>query len=355
MKIFVVSDIHGHATLLKNVLEKAGFQSGSEEHLLVCCGDCFDRGSENAEVLAFLESIPNKVIIGGNHEQMLGDMMEKASVSAVAAHNGTTITLQQFFGENAIARDGSLSMPPRKKKRIKEFLDQTVDFFETKNYIFVHGWIALGMKDRYLMRDPYWRQSSLSEWRRARWHKWYELYSYSYLAPMEEKTMICGHCSAEYGIYFDSTRPQGSTLPFFGKNLVAIDACTILSHRINLLLLEDDLLTRTHAMKLRKEHFDAVRSGKKTVEMRLLDEKRERLRIGDTIEFRCEETDELLCAKVYGLYSYPSFEELVKDFTPSSLGFPRKHRQYVANYMKKIYKEEDRCGMRTLAIRIKVQ
>ena len=38
-KIFVVSDVHGHYTLLKEALEKAGFQNENKNHLLVCCGD----------------------------------------------------------------------------------------------------------------------------------------------------------------------------------------------------------------------------------------------------------------------------------------------------------------------------
>ena len=54
-KIFVVSDIHGHCTLLQKALERAGFDDANEDHLLICCGDYFDRGTENAEVMKFFE------------------------------------------------------------------------------------------------------------------------------------------------------------------------------------------------------------------------------------------------------------------------------------------------------------
>ena len=40
--IFAVSDIHGHATLLKEALTQAGFDRKNPDHLLVCCGDYFD-------------------------------------------------------------------------------------------------------------------------------------------------------------------------------------------------------------------------------------------------------------------------------------------------------------------------
>ena len=42
-KIFAVSDIHGFYTQLREALDKAGFDSENENHLFVCCGDCFDK------------------------------------------------------------------------------------------------------------------------------------------------------------------------------------------------------------------------------------------------------------------------------------------------------------------------
>ena len=71
LDLFVVSDIHGHYTLLKESLDMAGFNSEDPDHLLVCCGDYFDRGSENVQVLKFLERLKNKVLLRGNHEDML--------------------------------------------------------------------------------------------------------------------------------------------------------------------------------------------------------------------------------------------------------------------------------------------
>lgn len=63
MKMYVVSDIHGHATILKRALRKAGFDPQNSDHLLICCGDCFDRGKENRAVLEYLQSIPGKILI----------------------------------------------------------------------------------------------------------------------------------------------------------------------------------------------------------------------------------------------------------------------------------------------------
>ena len=42
---------------------------------------------------------------------------------------------------------------------------------------------------------------------------------------------------------------------------------------------------QTHEMKLYPAPFDSIKSGRKTVEMRLNDEKRQLIKIGDRIRF----------------------------------------------------------------------
>ena len=41
----------------------------------------------------------------------------------------------------------------------------------------------------------------------------------------------------------------------------------------------------THEMKLRREPFDMIKSGAKTYELRLYDQKRALIKVGDTIVF----------------------------------------------------------------------
>ena len=42
-----------------------------------------------------------------------------------------------------------------------------------------------------------------------------------------------------------------------------------------------------HKMKLRPQPFNMIRSGQKTYELRLYDEKRQRVQVNDEIEFSC--------------------------------------------------------------------
>ena len=79
-KMFVVSDVHGHYTLLREALDRAGFDKDNEDHLLICCGDYFDRGNENVEVLRFFERLQHKVLLRGNHEDLLLKLLQTGKV-----------------------------------------------------------------------------------------------------------------------------------------------------------------------------------------------------------------------------------------------------------------------------------
>ncbi len=72
-----------------------------------------------------------------------------------------------------------------------------------------------------------------------------------------------------------------------------------------------------HEMRLRTSPFLAVASGRKTIEMRLYDEKRQALRVGDTIRFTLEGSSESVTAEVAALHVYPNFEELYAALIPT--------------------------------------
>ena len=76
-----------------------------------------------------------------------------------------------------------------------------------------------------------------------------------------------------------------------------------------------------HEMKLNAKPFASVKSGEKTVEMRLRDEKRAQIKIGDEIHFIHADTGEVLPCKVVGLYPYASFEDLYRHHDKISIGY----------------------------------
>ena len=69
-----------------------------------------------------------------------------------------------------------------------------------------------------------------------------------------------------------------------------------------------------HIMRLDKEPFDMINSGIKTVEYRLNDDKRKKIKIGDTITFlKRPEEKENIVVKVVDLKYYPTLFDMYTD------------------------------------------
>lgn len=76
-----------------------------------------------------------------------------------------------------------------------------------------------------------------------------------------------------------------------------------------------------HSMKLKEGPFQKIVAGTKTIEMRLYDDKRRKVQVGDVIEFTNMSTDEKIMAEVLALHIYPTFEYLYNKFNKVSLGY----------------------------------
>lgn len=77
-----------------------------------------------------------------------------------------------------------------------------------------------------------------------------------------------------------------------------------------------------HYMKLCKQPFESIKNRNKTIELRLLDEKRQVVCVGDTIVFtNLENTSEKISARVISLHKYNSFKELYADLSLVKCGY----------------------------------
>lgn len=79
-----------------------------------------------------------------------------------------------------------------------------------------------------------------------------------------------------------------------------------------------------HPMKLTPAPFEMIKSGQKTIELRLLDEKRKKIRPGDTIVFTNTQTAEELNVTVVALYCFDCFEALYKSLPMLKCGYTEK-------------------------------
>ena len=68
-------------------------------------------------------------------------------------------------------------------------------------------------------------------------------------------------------------------------------------------------------MTLTKFPFEKIISGEKIIESRLYDEKRQKVNVGDQIEFsNVEDVKKKVLVRVMALYCYETFEELFSSF-----------------------------------------
>lgn len=74
-------------------------------------------------------------------------------------------------------------------------------------------------------------------------------------------------------------------------------------------------------MKLHHLPFTSIKSGRKTIEMRLNDDKRKLLKVGDRVEFTDIKTLETLVCTVVNLHTYPTFDELYQNHDKISIGY----------------------------------
>lgn len=74
-------------------------------------------------------------------------------------------------------------------------------------------------------------------------------------------------------------------------------------------------------MKLKPIPFSMIRDGQKTIELRLLDEKRQRIKIGDTIVFTNTVNGDSFAAEVTALHRFESFEALYQSLPLLKCGY----------------------------------
>ncbi|MFQ6752130.1 MAG: ASCH domain-containing protein [Clostridia bacterium] len=77
----------------------------------------------------------------------------------------------------------------------------------------------------------------------------------------------------------------------------------------------------THELHLNNQPFLSIKSGNKTIEMRLFDEKRSKYCIDDILIFENRETSEKLKTKIINLHRFDSFVELYAKFHKIMLGY----------------------------------
>lgn len=124
-----IGDIHGCVRSLEALWKKLEPHSNAT-HVFI--GDYIDRGPDSKGVVDFLMSVKDErtcIFLRGNHEQMLLDAY-KSGEKSIWLINGGQTTLDSY---NADGNPGSI---PHEHL---EFYENTLPYYETDNYFFVHA------------------------------------------------------------------------------------------------------------------------------------------------------------------------------------------------------------------------
>jgi ASC-1-like (ASCH) protein len=109
-------------------------------------------------------------------------------------------------------------------------------------------------------------------------------------------------------------------------------------------------------MKLIAEPFDRVKNGKKIIEVRLFDDKRKAIKLGDLITFlKLPNLDESITTEVVGLSRFNSFKKLFSVFGTNPFGHPEnKTIEEQVLGMRDAYSEESEKKFGVLGIHIRL-
>ena len=254
-KFFVCSDIHSFYTPLIKALNEKGFDPNNEDHWLVVCGDCFDRGPESYELLKYLMQLERKILVKGNHDILLEECCMRGFPYHHDASNGTRRTIQDLGGVGrGIPFDECCQITWNKTATYRSLLR---NYFETKNYIFVHSWIPTNVEFEGDSKPWYqrgktftwtadWRNANDVEWEEAMWGNPFKMWQDD--LNQTGKTIVFGHwhCSTGHsmasGGEFSEFDEDACWEPFIHDNIIGIDRCTAHTGEVNVIVLEDEFL-----------------------------------------------------------------------------------------------------------------
>ena len=268
-KYFITSDTHSFYTSLINELNNKGFDIKNKDHVLIFCGDLFDRGNETFEIYNFIKSIPQKrrILIRGNHEYLFMGLKSK---HIPQRHDFTNGTVKSYFAFAGVKYDDSyintleesLWDKVRNNPKIDEIIDwflsdEWIDYYETNNHIFTHAFIPLTISEESHERHMYfvnevflsykedWRNSTHSEFENATWGCPWRLAYYG--LNQTGKMIVCGHWHTS-DFFNKLTKPEKlydvhiNNPIFVSKEykLIGLDSCVAATNKINVLVLNED-------------------------------------------------------------------------------------------------------------------
>ena len=273
-KYFVFSDVHGYYDELMKALEDKGFDINDPSHMIISGGDIFDRGEQSKECLEFITKMlkENRALcVLGNHAEMYHEIFIRKFFKNHDRHNGADKTFEQLstleLGPNENASMEMIVENVQANEDFMSYLRSCVNYIELGDKIFVHGWIPFKKEyksdywgSKFTPRyDPDWRNADYYSWYSARWSNGMWCWNEGVREP--NKTIYCGHWHCSWGnsnlhndgkefldkyetMYIDPVtgkqEPHVNYDTFKDDGIVCLDACTVISHKVNVEVFEGE-------------------------------------------------------------------------------------------------------------------
>jgi len=289
---FICSDVHSFYSVLMKALKRKKFDVDNPDHIFVLVGDLFDRGKESLELYNWVKSLPKerRILIRGNHELLFRDMVKRGYAESHDHHNMTIDTLYQLNKWDDLEETHNyykklvlLTFDSPEYKQAENYLkdgrfncfhsditrevvkwfasDEWVNYWETDNYIFTHGFIPLkqhidmekSLQYGYYVKNgkdeyrPDWRNATETEWEDSTWFNWRE--NYQLVKDGLNKTdkyIVVGHWyTSDLYKFLNGTHKSTYDCPIYKSKkykIIGLDACTAGSNKINILVLKESEL-----------------------------------------------------------------------------------------------------------------
>lgn len=114
---------------------------------------------------------------------------------------------------------------------------------------------------------------------------------------------------------------------------------------------------KEHKMSLASTPMKSIRNGEKTIELRLYDEKRRKIAVGDIIKFvNAKNVTDTLCVTVEDLFVFDSFEELYKNLPLLECGYTKDNIDKASpSDMELYYSKEKQSKYGVVGIKISLK
>jgi serine/threonine protein phosphatase 1 len=141
--LYVIGDVHGCLAPLQRLLDR--LEPDLHQDRLLFVGDYIDRGPDSRGVVDYILQLKarypaeNIICLRGNHEVMFADFLAGKDRELFVLNGGLS-TLKAYWGEDWDEQP-KLALPLDHER----FYGELLPYYETSDYIFVHGGIKPGI------------------------------------------------------------------------------------------------------------------------------------------------------------------------------------------------------------------